>query len=96
MLTININDIHLEKCIAEKARLKGKSSQEIVEDLLTNALPGTNEGLNYQKLNPIDHGYLIETSIDEDIADTDDVPLFSHVKDSGGYIEDLRKNTWRK
>ena len=96
MPTININDIHLEKRIAEKSRLIGKSSQEIVKDLLANALPETNEGLNYQKLNAMDHGYFIGASIDEDIIGSADVPLFSQVEDSENYIEDLRKNIWRK
>lgn len=96
MLTININDIHLEKRIAEKARLIGKSSHEIVKDLLFNALSGTNEGVYYQKLKAIDHGYIIGPSVDENISDTKEVSLFSHVEDSEKYVEDIRKNSWRK
>lgn len=96
MLTININDVQLEKRIAEKARSIGKSTQEIVKELLTSALPETSQGLYYQKLNPKDHGYFIDTNVEEEIFGNSDKTLFLHVEDSAKYTENLRKNAWRK
>ncbi|MFD1628495.1 hypothetical protein [Pseudopedobacter beijingensis] len=95
MLTVNINDSHLEKRIAEKARLIGKSTQELVKDLLADALLAGNEGLDYQKLNPKEHGYLIDTNGEEDIV-AEETVLFSHVEDTAAFVDNLRKNTWRK
>lgn len=95
MLTVNINDTHLEKRIIEKARLKGKSAQEIIKDLLANALPETNEDLQYQKLNPKDYGYFINNT-DENIADDNNIKLFSQVDDPKEFTETLRKKGWRK
>lgn len=96
MLTININDVHLEKRIAEKAHSIGKSMQQIVEEMLSNALPEKSEGLYYQKLDPKSYGYFIDIDVDESVSDNDNNELFSYVQDSEKYVENLRKNAWRK
>ena len=93
MLTININDVDLEKRIAERARSIGKSRQEIVEELLTKALPEKSGELNYIKLDPKDYGYYITG---KSISVNDNIELFSHVENSEKYVENLRKNAWRK
>ncbi len=95
MLTVNINDAHLEKRIAKRARSTGKSKQKIVEELLIKALPEKSGESNYATLDPKEYGYYI-TDIDENISENDNTELFSHVEDSEKYVENLRKNIWRK
>ena len=90
MLTININDAHLEKRIAKRAPSTGESKQKIVEELLTKALPEKNRHLNHVILDPKEYGYYI-TDIGESISENDNTELFSHVEDSEKYVEDLRK-----
>jgi hypothetical protein len=68
MLTINLNDIDLEKRIADKARSMGKSMQEMVEEVLTNALAEKREQRDYDALDPKEYGYYIgvnEESVSE-------------------------------
>ena len=68
MLTINLNDIDLEKRIADKARSMGKSMQEMVEEVLTNALAEKREQRDYDALDAKEYGYYIgvnEESVSE-------------------------------
>lgn len=95
MLTVRITDRYLEKSISEKARLVGKSTQELVEDLLRNALHEKQEGLSYQKLNPESFGYIISADAECESVD-EDVSLFSDIDNAAEYTENLRKKGWRK
>lgn len=95
MITVQINDSHLEKSIKEKARLVGKTTQEVVENLLRNALPENQSELSYSKLNPQNFGYIIE---EENITVSSDeiTSVFSDVDNSAEYTKELRKKAWRK
>ena len=96
MITVNINDSHLEKSIIDKARLIGTTTEEIVKDLLLKALPLAKEHFSYQKLNPKENGYIIDFEVDDDITSVKDIPLFTQVDNTAKYTETLRKNAWRK
>lgn len=96
MLTIKIKDRDLEKRITEKAHSFGKSTQEFVNELLSNALPESKDDVPYQRLSPNDHGYIIDQAIDVENLSFENSMPFSEVNDVSGYIEDLRKNAWRK
>jgi hypothetical protein len=67
MLTININDLNLEKQLTDKARSTGKSMQEIIKQLLKE-LPEKSSDLNYEILDPKEYGYYIITP-EPNIAD---------------------------
>jgi len=72
MLTININDAELEKRIADKAHLIGKSMEEIVHELLSNALREESKQLNSEFLDPKEYGYYFnrgDDSISENIQE---------------------------
>ncbi len=96
MLTIRINDSRLERTIAEKARQVGKSTEELVQDLLRTALPEKHEGLNYQNLNPQAFGYKIQNSIEFELPNDENISLFADVDNTAEYADRLRKRAWRK
>lgn len=96
MLTIEINHSRLEQTIEEKARLNGKSKQEVVQDLLLKAIPEVQEGLFYKMLSAEENGYEIDFKIEEEITSEEAGYLFSHVGDSEKFTADLRKRAWRK
>ncbi len=82
MLTVTINDTNLEKYIIEKTQIS--------------VLPDITNELYYQKLNAQSYGYYINTPVDEDGNDDDDVQPFSQVENTETFTEILRKNAWRK
>ena len=96
MLTIKINNSNLEKRITEEARLVGKSTQEVIEDLLRNALPEKRDELIYQKLTPKAFGYILNANIDVELPLDETVSLFADVDNSAEYVKKLRKTSWRK
>lgn len=97
MLTVKINDSSLERRIAEKARVIGKSTQEFVHELLNNALDNDDTELVFEKRNAKSNGYTI--ALTDDAASFvfhEDVEPYAYVKDSASYTEELRKKAWRK
>ena len=51
---------------------------------------GAKKKLKYKKKDPLKHMHTI-TYIDEDNEDLSDVKPYAHIKDSGKYIHDLRR-----
>ena len=103
MLTFEINDAQLEHLILEKARAIGKSTQELLKDLLTKAiqedialdkLPFEVPKLDYRNHSSI---YNPELSEEESLlADDASIMPFAHVSDTVEYANQLRKTAWQR
>jgi hypothetical protein len=92
MITIHIDDSRLEQRIKEESTATGKSLQVVVEELLSAALLT----LSYPRLNPTEHGYLVDDQIEGTNESSTDNPLFGHVSDAADYVTNLRNTSWRR
>jgi len=92
MITIYIDDSRLEQRIKEKSIATGKSLQVVVEELLSAALPT----LSYPRLNPTEHGYLVNDQIEGTNESSTDSALFGHVSDAADYVSNLRNTSWHR
>lgn len=98
MLTFEINDAQLEHRILEKARAIGKSTQELLKDLLTKAIQ---EDIALDRLPfevpKLDYRQYIKI-IDEPLGDDviDDAPIFQNGIDTVEFANQLRKTAWKR
>lgn len=92
MLTVQINDAQLEQRLLDEARTTGKTTQEVVEELLTALLPT----LNYPHLDPHKHGYVLDNPSASGGEQMGDVALFSQVDDAADFVSEQRKIAWRR
>ena len=103
MLTFEINDAQLEHRILEKARIIGKSTQELLKDLLTKAIQEdiTLDKLPFEvpKLDYRNHSSIYNPEISEEeslLADDTSVVPFAHVSDTVEFANQLRKTAWQR
>ena len=98
MLTFEINDAQLEHRILEKARAIGKSTQELLKELLTKAIQ---EDIMLDKLSfevpKLDYRQYIKI-IDEPLGDDviDDVPIFQNGIETVEFAKQLREQAWKR
>ena len=98
MLTFEINDAQLEHQILEKARAIGKSTQELLKQLLTKAIQ---EDIMLDKLPfevpKLDYRQYIKI-IDEPLGDDviDDVPIFQNGIETVEFAKQLREQAWKR
>ena len=98
MLTFEINDAQLEHRILEKARAIGKSTQELLKELLTKAIQ---EDIMLDKLPfevpKLDYRQYIKI-IDEPLGDDviDDVPIFQNGIETVEFAKQLREQAWKR
>lgn len=98
MLTFEINDAQLEHRILEKARAIGKSTQELLKELLTKAIQ---EDIALEKLPfevpKLDYRQYIKI-INEPLGDEviDDVPIFQNGIETVEFANQLRKTAWKR
>ncbi|MEZ0607906.1 hypothetical protein ACAW74_05280 [Fibrella sp. WM1] len=94
MITIRVDDTRLEARLTERARVTGKSAEQIAQELLAEALESTQEmTLSFQKLDPRQHSQRLQFDVD---SATDDAPAFQHVTDTVDYANSLRQNAWKR
>jgi hypothetical protein len=103
MLTFEINDAQLEHRILEKARAIGKSTQELLKELLTKAIQEdiALEKLPFEvpKLDYRNHSSIYNPEISEEeslLADNASVMPFAHVSDTVEFANQLRKTAWKR
>ena len=97
MLTLEINDARLEQKIIEKARVIGKSVQDLVKEIISEkieedenpeTLPFDVPKLDYRKYVRI---------IDEPVDDTiDDTPVFQNGIETIEFAKQLREQAWKR
>ena len=98
MLTFEINDAQLEHRILEKARTIGKSTQELLKELLTKAIQ---EDIALDKLPfevpKLDYRQYIKI-IDEPLGDEviDDAPIFQNGIETVEFAKQLREQAWKR
>ena len=100
MLTVEINDAHLEQKILEKARSIGKTVQELLKDFVVEKIQ--EEEKKEEKL-PFDipkldyRNYI--SIIDYDIEDEDkidDKPIFQNGIETVEFAKQLRQEGWKR
>ena len=98
MLTFEINNAQLEHRILEKARAIGKSTQELLKELLTKAIQ---EDIALDKLpfevHKLDYRQYIKI-IDEPLGDEviDDAPIFQDGIETVEFAKQLREQAWKR
>ncbi|MDZ7896761.1 MAG: hypothetical protein U5N85_01850 [Arcicella sp.] len=105
MLTFEINDAQLEHRILEKARAIGKSTQELLKEILSNAIQEdiTLEKLPFEvpKLDYRNHSSIYNPELSEEEEEyllTQDASVmpFAHVSDTVEFANQLRKTAWQR
>jgi hypothetical protein len=100
MLTIQIEDAHLEQLIVEKAKSVGQTAQEFLKDLAMRETK-TIEKLPFEvpRLDVSTHSRIYAPELTEEellLADEPSVKPFSHVTDTIAFSRQLRAKSWRK
>ncbi len=94
MLTIQLNDARLEAQLTQRAQTMGKPTQQLVEELLVEALKQVAPSkLSFVRLDPKQHSQPLQFDID---PLTDDAPAFQYVSDTVEFSNSLRRNAWKR
>ncbi|RYF68585.1 MAG: hypothetical protein EOO39_19160 [Cytophagaceae bacterium] len=94
MLLIQVNDAQLEAQLTRQAAATGKPTQQLVEELLTEALKQvTAMEFSFPRLDPKRHSKPLQLAVD---PSTDDAPVFQHVGDTAEFAKTLRQNAWKR
>jgi hypothetical protein len=94
MLTIQVDDVRLEAELTQRAQATGKPTQQLVEELLAEALTHpAPPALDFARLDPRQHSHLLQFAVD---PLTDDDPAFQHVTDTTLFVNELRRNAWKR
>lgn len=94
MLTIRVSDTRLEARLIERAQAMGKSAEQLIQELLAEALePIEVTTLSFEKLDPNLHSQRLEFDVE---PGTDDAPAFRHITDTVEYANTLRQNAWKR
>lgn len=104
MLTLEIKDARLEEKIRAKAKVIGKSVQELINEIIAEKIEEDNtisETLPFDvpKSNVRDYATVYEPLFsEEELEEADDsaVQPFSHVTDTVEYARKLRKDAWQR
>jgi hypothetical protein len=92
MLTIRVTNRQLEQQLIRQAQAVGKTTQQLAESLLEDALNQLTP-LSFSRLDPAKHSRSLEFDVD---SQTDNAPVFQDVKDSTEFAEKLRQNAWKR
>lgn len=93
MLTIQVNDAHLEAQLAQRAQATGKPAQQVAEELLAEALGQLTPSFSYLELDARQHSRPLQFDVD---PSTDDAPAFQHTGDATEFADALRQNAWKR
>ncbi len=98
MITITISDKELEKRIVDDARETGISTQEFVENILSESTKHANRSaFASKKLDPNEYVHILNFELSEEelvLANDPSVKPFSDITDSAEYIHQLRRNIY--
>ena len=92
MLTTQLTNRQLEQQLIRRAEAVGKTTQQLAESLLEEALNQPTP-LSFSRLDPAKYSRSLEFDVD---SQTDDEPVFQHIKDSTEFAEKLRQNAWKR
>jgi hypothetical protein len=92
MLTIQVNDAHLESQLTQRAQATGKPAQQVAKLLAEALVQLVSVKPSFRALDPSLHIRPLQFDVD---PSTDDSPAFQRIYDTTEFASTLRRNAWK-